>query len=132
MIKLKDYRWSVVQANPSSPSVLVLEERHALPIHFREFPHYSMVARASHRLDQIEEVNLPTLNQKATVSVGSLPSAHIGMDRSMANFTLPARLKVGGFENHGQEPSVERFQSSLRMNTTRAELLKRAQRTSVM
>jgi len=136
-IKLKNYVWSVVQANPSAPATLVLEDMNPqVTQHFRTLPHYQITAQASMRLqDAQQNVNLPTLDPKATVSVGALPSASIGIDRSFANTMLPDRMNVGGFANYGYQPTVRRdmdvSRESMGRGLARANLLRQAQRQRI-
>ena len=106
LIKLKDYNWAVHRTNVGS-STLFIESKERPEIFLRNDPTIvSVSAQVEAKLRLNAPVNAPILEgNRPVISVGAMPNAVNVSDNMNRDFNLPPSLRVGGFSNHGVNPS---------------------------
>jgi hypothetical protein len=107
LIKLKDYEWSI-HNTPIGNSTLIIESQDRPEIYLtKNTPTYSVTAQMESKLRLNPDVNAPILeNNRPIVSINSLPNSINFTDNLSREYKLPPSLSVGGFANHGVNPSM--------------------------
>ena len=105
-IKLKDYNWAVHRTNAGN-STLFIESIERPEIYLRSDPvNVSVSAQIDAKLKLNAPVNAPILEgNRPVISVGAMPNAINISDNMNRDFVLPESLRIGGFSNHGVDPS---------------------------